>query len=478
MAQKQLLPVDVLSQVALFAERSTLSAMMKTCHALYHEGAKIMVRRRVVIVNIPDCVSFLAFLRAEDTSRCRFLQDLVLSVELPRPAVPNPVSQHLYNLLEGRTFRCLTSLRLDNSESVLSTHTKLASSFSSLTSLTSLFIGPAGVLTLALLTNLKSDLKYLVLKYQSGVDQIHRASELHPVIVLQPFRESLESLEVHGFDVTLDRAQFPSEYPHMQELVLNSPDCPLLAPYIHAFPEVRNLSLTTVFANRLTLDNIDFEYEFINAYRLTNQDEQDVYGTWTKLETVTGTVPDLYLAGFRCAIQVLYMTACTWDPFEMALDVLQDASVSRLHLSVFTIAAFEDNGLPLVFKSLGDTGPDALHLHVRLRAQEEYEDDTKIVVTPDSLNYLLQSLASSPIQTFRFALRCEYTNYTTAGVHKPFEASEGPRVCGAQELHAFDCDVFARQVLETVPAVQDVDVSFTCTRKQRAIVKRNAESGK
>ncbi|KAI0830660.1 hypothetical protein BC628DRAFT_889684 [Trametes gibbosa] len=385
MTQNPLLPVDVLLQIASFASRTSLSAIMKTCHLLYHEGAKIMVRRRVVINNIPDFVSFLAFLRAEDTSRCLLLQDLVVSVDLPRPAVPNPVSQPLFKLLVEHTFRSLTSLRLDNSEDLLCTHSKLASGFSSLKTLTSLFIGPAGMNTLALLTVLQSDLRFLVLKYQPGLDQAHGASGYHPVIVLQRFRESLESLEVHGYEAALDRTRLPSTYPHMQELVLDSPDCPILAPYIHAFPEVRNLSITTIFADRLTPDNIDRESNLIDAFRRANQGDQSTYGTWTKLETVTGTVPDLYLAGLRCSIEVLYMNVCTWDPFTMVLAVLRDVFVSRLHLYVFTSEAFEEDGLPMVFKALDNSSLDALHLYVRLCAQEEFEEDIRTVVNSDAL---------------------------------------------------------------------------------------------
>ncbi len=79
---------------------------------------------------------------------------------------------------------------------------------------------------------------------------------------------------------------------------------------------------------------------------------------------------------------------------------------------------------------------------------------------------LLQSLALLPIQKFHLILRCEHSRYAT-GPHSP-----SVEVCGAQGIQDFDCEVFAQRVLATVPAVQDVDIRFNCSRKQHAKLRR------
>ncbi|OJT03056.1 hypothetical protein TRAPUB_6399 [Trametes pubescens] len=391
MERNSALSADVMLVIASFASRATLSALMKTCRLLYHEGAKMLVRRRVEIGDVRDLSSFLAFLHAEEGSRCAFLRDLVLDIDLPRPTTPNPMSPALSNLLANHSFRSLTSLRLVGAERVLRSHPKLAAGFASLKALTSLDIGPVGPKTLSVLVALESELRVLVLKYAPGLDQRPSAAECcHPVVVLQRFKDSLETLDVQGYEAELDRALFTEPYPRMQELILDSPDCPLFAPYIHAFPDMRNLSITTVFADNLTRDNLYVEEDLIEAFRRANRGDQAVYGSWTKLETVNGTAPDLYVAGLRCAIKDLYLNVCLWDPFKMVLGTLQDASVSRLHLFVHAIDALQGCGLPMVFKRLVDSSLEALFLHIRLCAEEEWDEDLRAVVDPAALVSMLR----------------------------------------------------------------------------------------
>ena len=52
--------------------------LVATCRVLYHEGAKIALKKPVTIYNEEQLASFLQFLRAENLSRCRFLRQLDL----------------------------------------------------------------------------------------------------------------------------------------------------------------------------------------------------------------------------------------------------------------------------------------------------------------------------------------------------------------------------------------------------------------
>ncbi|KAI0375350.1 hypothetical protein BV20DRAFT_960469 [Pilatotrama ljubarskyi] len=473
MDQSPLLSYDVLLEVGQFASRSTLSALMKTCRFLYHECGKTMVRRRVVIETIPDLASFLACLNAENGSRCRYLEHLVLDVELAGLFLPRSIARTLSDILTQQTFPSLTTLRLHNAEEILRSQPSLPSDFASLSALTSLTVSSAGSKTISFLKGLQSqDLQTVVLKYKPGFDQRPNTLESsHPLMALENFRSSLETVEVHGYEAELRRARFPERYPRVQELILNSPDCPLIAPYIHAFPDLRNLSITTVFADRLTPDNLPNELVLIDAFRRANVDEQVGFGSWTKLETVTGTAPDIYLAGLRCAIEVLYLNVCTWDPFTMVSSILRDASVTRLHLFVHMIEALDEDGLPMVFRQLSDSSLEAISLHVKLCSQVEWEEDLRTVVDHAALDYLVESLASLPVRKLHFALRCEDSGYT-GEPHSP-RPSTSSKVCGAQKLQDFDCNAFAQRLLSTVAAVEHVDVRFMCSRKERAVARRN-----
>ena len=61
--------------------------LMATCRALYHEGPKIALKKAVLIRTEEQLASFLKFLRVDNSSRCRYLRQMVLSALFPEPAV-------------------------------------------------------------------------------------------------------------------------------------------------------------------------------------------------------------------------------------------------------------------------------------------------------------------------------------------------------------------------------------------------------
>ena len=67
--------------------------LVATCRILYHEGAKIALKKPVTIYNEEQLASFLQFLRTENLSRCRFLRQLDLwALE--------PESEHVQELID------------------------------------------------------------------------------------------------------------------------------------------------------------------------------------------------------------------------------------------------------------------------------------------------------------------------------------------------------------------------------------------
>ncbi|KAH9898054.1 hypothetical protein C8Q73DRAFT_779851 [Cubamyces lactineus] len=465
-----LLSYDVLLEVAAFASRPTLSALMKTCRVFYHDIAKVMLRRRVVIDNVYDMNAFTAFLNAE-ASRAGFLRDLTIDIEPPPAVGLHPTARGISDAFLRHSFRSLTSLRLDNAEETLRLYgPKLSGGLASMSTLTSLIVSPVGTSVMTMLVRLRADLRTLVIGYQLGLDQIETLPHnvLHPVVLLQRFRHSLETVEIRGYEVELSRAKVPGQYPKVQEFILDSPDCPLLAPYIHAFPNVRNLCLTTVFANALTPDILPRERGTIDAFRRLNQIDQASFGGWTKLETVSGTVADVYLAGFSCAIEVLYLNVRMYDPFCMVHTILKDASVSRLHLFVHNLEVLENDGLPMALRQLGDSSLEALFLHIRLCAQTEYDEDQRILVDMAAIDRLLDSFSYLRIKKLDLRLCCDDAAWKR-GPHSPLAPGS---LCGGQDIRPFDCEAVAQRMLSSVSTIQDVGVRFMCDRKEEARVCR------
>ncbi|KAJ8463314.1 hypothetical protein ONZ51_g10337 [Trametes cubensis] len=463
------LSYDVLLEVAAFASRQTLSSFMKTCRILYHEIAKMMLRRRVVIDNVYDMNAFTAFLNAEP-NRPGFLCDLTIDMEPHPPVRLQPIAPGLSDTFLRHSFRSLTSLRLDHAEETLRLYPKLSDGLASLSTLTSLIVSPAGSFVMTMLLCLQADLRTLVIGYQEGLDQMEALPHhvLHPVVLLQRFRHSLETVEIRGYEVELSRAKVPGQYPKVQEFILDSPDCPLLAPYIHAFPDVRNLCITTVFADALTPDILPRERATIDAFRRLNQLDQASFGAWTKLETVSGTVADVYLAGFSCAIEVLYLNVLTYDPFCMVHTILRDASISQLHLFIHNLEVLEDGGLPMVLRQLGDSSLEALFLYIRLCAQTECEEDQLILVDMAAIDRLLDSFSYLRIKKLDFRLCCDDAA-CKRGSHRPLAPG---MLCGGQDILAFDGEAVAQRILSSIPTVQDVGVRFMCDRKEEARLHR------
>ena len=63
------------------SQRSTISALMKTCHTLYTEGPKHMLRDGVLLASTDKTIKFMRFMLAEDPSRLKYLRRLILCIQ-------------------------------------------------------------------------------------------------------------------------------------------------------------------------------------------------------------------------------------------------------------------------------------------------------------------------------------------------------------------------------------------------------------
>ncbi len=72
------LPFDVICGIMAVSQRRTISTLMKTCHTLYTEGPRHILRDGVQLTSTYQITKFATFMLAEDPSRFAYLRQLVL----------------------------------------------------------------------------------------------------------------------------------------------------------------------------------------------------------------------------------------------------------------------------------------------------------------------------------------------------------------------------------------------------------------
>ncbi|KAI1782463.1 hypothetical protein LXA43DRAFT_1143633 [Ganoderma leucocontextum] len=251
--------------------------LMATCRVLYHEGPKIALKKTVFISTAEQLASFFKFLRADNSSRCRYLRQLELRACSPDPDVVQELIETL-PLLTGIEY-----LRLVEAEELLDLHPDLSPAFSALTNLRHInFSGVKGG-TCALLLRLRSPLISANLSFVSDDDQKlwdylddDEWERCHPATLLDKFASTLEelqclSIELHDFPLWVDA-------------------------FIRACPTLPTSS-STPSSGILG----EFNLRALQGSHDTNVGQQlrpvDSCGTWAHLEHFSGCLVDLYAIG-------------------------------------------------------------------------------------------------------------------------------------------------------------------------------------
>ena len=134
----------------------------------------------------------------------------------------------------------------------------------------------------------------------------------------------------------------------MHTLSLSGLFYPKLAPYIHAFPNLKNLTINTMHTGEHYDEERPLDFEDCADCRATNQSEQVQFGAWDRLDKVDGNLMDLYLMGLSCPVQVVRLFVDEGSPWELLTVVLDDMRISELSLVILEGAVFngEDGLLP------------------------------------------------------------------------------------------------------------------------------------
>ncbi|KAI1790248.1 hypothetical protein LXA43DRAFT_1182628 [Ganoderma leucocontextum] len=465
---------DVLLSVLSRSSRQTAASMMATCHFLYHEGAKVILRDWPVafdsIASEHKALSLLRFIQAEHFSRCSYVRKLYVSMQ-PMPAA---IAQSLAGLVPRMT--SLISLFL-NIEQALESHRSLLSGFASLRSVKDLVVN-GSERSCELIQSLQSQLVSVQLyfsPYSPGSGQrLYLNAAFHPLIMLQRSVLTLKALFC-GFWCDMDPRIFVSLpnvwYPNMHTLTLYECRNPQgLSPYIKSFPSLAHL----IVEENGSLWDSDYAplAGFQRNMNLAQQGTSSTGGTlsWKQLHDYTGRLVDLWFLGLSCPISRLRLEDTpTERPPHALTDVLGYARPTELTI------AFRRCSLTDILKADflgalctgGASGMRRLTFLIELRGKDRDLDmgralgDIGATISRLNLTHLdirvnddglgeSEEAADKPVAPIA----------NREGAPRASASASEPLSLGERTLEEFDVDAFIWRLLGSIRTLQDTLVSI------------------
>ncbi|KAM5530678.1 hypothetical protein V8D89_015650 [Ganoderma adspersum] len=368
--------------VSLYASEAV--KLMTTCQFLYHEGAKIALKRPVAVRNTKQLTSFLKFLRAENLSRCRHLRQLELWACYPEPDLAQELVETIPLLGNIR------HLRLYSVEDILEPYPALLSAFAGLTSLRHIELYGAGGVACELLSTLRAPLITASIDFLGDSDErifdhldFDEWAKYHPTRLLANFAPTLEELQCIAWYTTTEPVFPGTVYPNMRRLSIELHDFPLrMDAFARAFPNLTDLRVRTEYHGG---DIAHADLEGIQASRDTNLSAwQQLGGTWRNgLEHFSGCLVDLYAVGLACPIRrVTIVDALPDGPStDMLATVLRAARPVHLKLQGVAGAMLGDSerGLIAMLRDGSASGLLNLALWVNFGAADREKDLRPII---------------------------------------------------------------------------------------------------
>ena len=358
--------------------------LIATCRVLYHEGPKVALKKVVTIYTEEQLASFLKFLRADNSSRCRYLRQLELCGCFLEP----DVVQELIDTIPLLTN--IEYLGLKEAEDLLELDPALTVAFSAITSLRHIeFTGVQGE-SYEILSTLQSPLISANVSFLTMCDwgfwdfvDIGLREAYHPVTVLGKFSLTLEELQCTAWFTPSDKIVPEDVYPNMRKLSIGFHEFPLrIDPFIRAFPNLTHLHVNT-----------DGSYsEGIRESHDTNVVQQldpvDSCGTWMHLDHFSGCLSDLYAIGLTFHIpHITIMDRLDNGPkTDMLATVLGYARPVRLKLEGITSSMLGDSDRGFISMLQSGSSAHLINLDVCIYfGEDDREKDLGAVVVRSSM---------------------------------------------------------------------------------------------
>lgn len=381
------MPFDVLLMIMALLSRSDGLNMSMTCRTLRHGGARFLLEGGVALTTSGQAISLIKFIRADAGNCAHHLRDLKISgdhfsskaVDALKGLVTTPhLALHSLVLTDAEAILMpdLTSFHLWDPRSSM-----LFSAFSSLATLKHLTIDRCDEHSFAFIRSLPSSLTTATLNLEPLTmwSVITDPDERNPILLLTNSSHTLVELCGTGFDIDPAIIKYDIVYPSVRRISAEytSPAMPGTLAYIHAFPNLEYLSLTSP-NNRfddLAVDELEDPLSarpLIVDIRVANRDDQVNYGcTWHRLREVSGSLVDLYVLGIACQVpKVRILDTITEWKCTLLQDVLADVRPSCLVISFAGMSMFGTGG-PLYWMLRELEVPlRALELEIRCSANE------------------------------------------------------------------------------------------------------------
>ncbi|KAI0652218.1 hypothetical protein C8Q79DRAFT_83870 [Trametes meyenii] len=444
---------DIMAMIVAAASREAICRMMQANRFFYHEGPKTLLRDGVGIESNADILKFVRFMLAEDASRSRYLTRLSLSFGEDNPG-PEQVSL-LTNYLTHMPFNFLRSLYIEECETTLRNHPSLISALKCLSAVQDLAIDECGIRSCEIIREMGASLVTVNLSYD--VDpEVDAASveDVHPLTILKGSSTTLKRLEVAFMGRPLPPSLYPPPFPEVHTLSIGWHRYPEIAPWAHAFTNLRSIDFDT------TCDDTHCKPVHLDPHRRANQTDQSQYGSWTALDSVNGTVADIYVKGLACRVARLHLYMKK-ETFGMLGDVLGDTHPACVDLSVSRAGVLDgDAGLPAVLKRAGAANIEVLKLDI-LWADADKETDV-----PMGLELLIASLKLLPIKVLELTFSC--FNIPERGLGAQFGMPSTLPPCKVERyFQVASLDALARMFLSDVATLQVVTLGLRGHRTRR-----------
>ncbi|PIL30623.1 hypothetical protein GSI_07325 [Ganoderma sinense ZZ0214-1] len=450
---------------------------MATCRVLYHEGAKIALKKPAVISTVEQLASFLIFLRADNSSRCRYLRRLELVEFFPEDNV-------VQDLIE--TLPLLTSienLQLTEAELILDVHHALTPAFCTLTTLRHIDFTGVKAKTCTLLLGLHAPLVSANLNFLSNDDEKlwddledDAWVRYHPTTLLDNFASTLEMLGCVSWYINHDMFIMPTKvYPNMRKLSFKLHYFPLrIDAFIRAFPNLTDLQVNTEYHD----GNIDlFSWDTMLDSHAMNVAQQHAHvnscGTWAHLEHFYGCLLDIYAIGITSHIRRITLVDLQDDGRRkgMLATVLRYARPLHLKLEMTsTLLGDADEGFIAMLRDEGASNLINLNVHIYF-IEGDQDKDLSIVI--DSLISALTSLplkflelgfeTSSLDPTPRKATIIDRIRAQRQGLPEPPVPTPTPLTPAELSLQSLEMDTLIDR-LESMPSLQAARVVVLSSR--------------
>nr|VWP01456.1 Carnitine acetyl transferase [Ganoderma boninense] len=429
--------------------------LIATCRILYHEGPKIALKKPVIISTAEQLTSFLIFLHADNSSRCRYLRQL----DLTEFFLHYDVIQELIETMPLLT--SVESLRLAEAEQLVDIHPAFTTTFGTLTTLRHIDFTGVTQRTCGLLRGLHAPLISARLDFLSNVEQMFWDSlendaleRYHPTMLLENFAPTLKVLVCASWYINpaSDLAVMPTKvYPNMRKLSIHLHHFLLrIDAFIRAFPNLTDLYIHPTHHG----DNVDmFILEALHESHTVNVTQQR--------------------AGLTSHVQRITLDDMLDDDprKEMLATVLQYARPLHLKLAMTSAMLGDaDQGFIATLQDEGASNLINLNMHIYF-GQNDREKDLSILI--DNLIAVLTGLplkflelrfeTSSLDATPRKATAIDRIRARRQGLPEPPAPTPTPLTPGELSLQNLDMDGLIDR-LESMPSLEAAHVVILGSR--------------